>query len=54
MQGIGLGLIRLKSGLLNREGYDSTAINAMASVYGLDKVFTVTKSKEQIPFSSQG
>ena len=28
-------------------GYDSTAINAMASVYGLDKVFTVTRAKSK-------
>jgi hypothetical protein len=28
-------------------GYDSTSINAMASFYGLDKVFTVTKAKSK-------
>jgi hypothetical protein len=28
-------------------GYDSTAINAMAIVYGLEKVFTVTKAKSK-------
>jgi hypothetical protein len=28
-------------------GYDSTSINAMASRYGLDKVFTVTKAKSK-------
>jgi hypothetical protein len=28
-------------------GYDSTSINAMASLYGLDKVFTVTKAKSK-------
>jgi hypothetical protein len=29
------------------KGYDSTAINAMASTYGLDKVFTVTRAKSK-------
>jgi hypothetical protein len=28
-------------------GYDSTAINAMARAYGLDKVFTVTRAKSK-------
>ena len=27
------------------KGYDSTAVNAIAGAYGIDKVFTVTKAK---------
>jgi hypothetical protein len=29
------------------KGYDTTAINAMASAYGIDKVFTVTRAKNK-------
>jgi hypothetical protein len=38
------------------KGYDTTSINAMASIYGLDKVFTVTtaKSKSHLVHNDEG